>query len=164
MKNIAVYLLTLFGGFILLGLIFLAPVLKSLSNPAGDMIYILFSPLCHQLPERSLMIFDHPMAVCARCFGIYLGFFLGTLFYPMINGIRNREVPLRLHLILFTLPILIDTGANFTRLWYTPGWIRLMLGILWGGILPFYFIAGINDIFCQHKKCQTILDISRIKN
>lgn len=151
MKNRAVYLLTLCGSFILLGLIFLAPVLKSLSNPAGDMIYILFSPLCHQIPARSFIINDYPLAVCARCLGIYLGFFLGTLIYPMINGIRNREVPLRLYLILFTLPILIDTGANFIGMWYTPGWIRLILGILWGSILPFYFIAGINDLLYQHK-------------
>jgi len=161
MKNMVIYLLTLFGSFILLGLIFLAPVLKSLSFRGGDMIYILFSPLCHQIPSRSFMINDYPLAVCARCLGIYLGFFLGTLIYPMIKGIRNREVPPRFCLIFFTLPILIDTGANFIGLWYTPGWIRLMLGILWGSILPFYFIAGINDIFYQHKNRQTILDISR---
>ena len=161
MKKTFVYLFTLFGSFVLLGLIFLAPVLKSQSNPLGEMIYILFSPLCHQIPERSFMIYDYPLAVCARCLGIYLGFFIGTLLYPLIKGIRNLEVPQRSYLIFFTLPIIIDAGANFLGLWNTPNWIRLIIGTLWGSILPFFFIAGINDLFYKNKNSQTILDISR---
>ncbi len=160
-KNIFVYSLTLIGSLILLGLIFLAPYLKYLSNPAADMIYILFSPLCHQIPSRSFIIYGFPLAVCSRCLGIYMGFFLGTLVYPLINGLRNQEVPSRTHLIFFSLPIIIDTAANFLRFWDTSGWIRLILGILWGSILPFYFIVGINELVHRNKNNISSLDISR---
>ena len=42
----------------------------------GTAVYFLADPVCHQLPERSVFINDLPMAVCARCFAIYLGGFL----------------------------------------------------------------------------------------
>ncbi|MBN2246773.1 MAG: DUF2085 domain-containing protein [Candidatus Aminicenantes bacterium] len=160
MKNLLVYIITMTGSLILLGLIFLAPYLKSLSDPAADLIYSLFSPLCHQIPSRSFAIYGFPLAVCARCLGIYLGFFLGTLIHPLISGFRNREVPSRAYLIFFSLPIIIDTAANFLRFWNTPGWIRLILGIVWGGILPFYFIAGINELVNRNKNKLSSLDIS----
>jgi uncharacterized membrane protein len=32
-----------------------------------------FSPVCHQDPARSLWLVGAPVAVCARCLGIYLG-------------------------------------------------------------------------------------------
>lgn len=36
-------------------------------------IFWFFSPVCHQDPARSFWIFGAPVAVCARCLGIYLG-------------------------------------------------------------------------------------------
>jgi len=38
-----------------------------------------FALACHQQPGRSLWLFGHPLAVCARCFGIYLGCSFGLL-------------------------------------------------------------------------------------
>jgi uncharacterized membrane protein len=38
-----------------------------------------FSLVCHQRPERCFWIFGAPVAVCARCFGIYLGAAIGLL-------------------------------------------------------------------------------------
>ena len=37
-----------------------------------------FSPVCHQDPARSFWILGAPMAVCARCLGIYLGAAVGA--------------------------------------------------------------------------------------
>ena len=39
-----------------------------------------FALVCHQRPERSFWIFGAPVAVCARCLGIYLGAAIGLLF------------------------------------------------------------------------------------
>ena len=36
-------------------------------------IFWFFSPVCHQDPARSFWLFGAPLAVCARCLGIYLG-------------------------------------------------------------------------------------------
>ena len=38
-----------------------------------------FAVICHQRPERSLWIFGAPVAVCARCLGIYVGAAAGLL-------------------------------------------------------------------------------------
>lgn len=38
-----------------------------------------FALVCHQHPERSFWIFGAPVAVCARCLGIYLGAAIGFL-------------------------------------------------------------------------------------
>jgi len=49
------------------------------------------------------------------------------------------------------LPIVIDTVGNLF-LWMSPGWLRFLLGFIWGLILPFYFIAGLADYFVNIKK------------
>jgi uncharacterized membrane protein len=36
-------------------------------------VTLFFSPVCHQDPARSLWVFGGPVAVCARCLGMYLG-------------------------------------------------------------------------------------------
>ena len=41
-------------------------------------IFWFFSPVCHQDPARSFWIFGAPVAVCARCLGIYVGAALGA--------------------------------------------------------------------------------------
>jgi uncharacterized membrane protein len=38
-----------------------------------------FALVCHQRPERCFWIFGAPIAVCARCLGIYLGAAIGLL-------------------------------------------------------------------------------------
>jgi uncharacterized membrane protein len=38
-----------------------------------------FSLVCHQHPERCFWLFGAPIAVCARCLGIYLGAATGLL-------------------------------------------------------------------------------------
>jgi uncharacterized membrane protein len=43
-------------------------------------VYAFFSLICHQEPERSWMLFGHPLPVCIRCSGIYFGFLLALMF------------------------------------------------------------------------------------
>ena len=51
-----------------------APYLALSSYSAfAFLIVLFFSPVCHQDPARSFWIFGAPVAVCARCLGIYLG-------------------------------------------------------------------------------------------
>jgi len=41
--------------------------------------FAFFSKLCHQRPDRSLIVFGSQTAVCIRCLGIYAGAALGSL-------------------------------------------------------------------------------------
>jgi uncharacterized membrane protein len=85
------------------------------------------------------------MAVCSRCLGIYIGFLAGTFYYPVKRGFSTLSLPKRKTFYLATVPIGIDTIGNFFFLWNTAGWLRLILGFIWGIVLPFYFITGIAD-------------------
>lgn len=57
----------------------MAPLLSTSGyGLAALAILLFFSPVCHQDPARSFWILGTPIAVCARCLGIYLGAALGA--------------------------------------------------------------------------------------
>jgi uncharacterized membrane protein len=141
-----VYFLTLFGSLFWLGGIFLAPYLASRQSALNVFIYAVYSPLCHQIPSRSFSCFGQPLAVCGRCLGIYAGFALGVGLYPVLRGFSEFRLPKTETFIALSLPIVLDTAANFFHVWTSPNWLRLGLGLIWGTILPFYFITGLADL------------------
>lgn len=150
-KVLLVYISTFFGIIIWLAAILLAPYLRSQSLNLNDLIYAVFSSICHQIPSRCFSVFGHPLAVCVRCFGIYFGFLIGTLIYPFIRGFSLVSVPKTRTFILVSLPIVVDTAGNIFSLWMTSNWLRFFFGFIWGVILPFYFISGISDAFITQK-------------
>jgi uncharacterized membrane protein len=152
-KRIAlVYFLTLGGILLWVVIIFLAPYLKSRGSGLNAFAYMFFAPICHQIPGRSICIFGHPLAVCARCLGIYIGFLGGMGIYALKRGFAVITMPKVRTFILVTSPLVLDGLGNLFHLWNTPNWLRLSTGVLWGSILPFYFITGVADFFIQKKR------------
>jgi uncharacterized membrane protein len=145
-RIIFIYALTLAGIIVWLAAIALAPYLRSQGHGLAPFVYACFSPLCHQVPSRSFYIFGFPLAVCARCLGIYLGFFAGTMLYPLRRGFSALRLPKTPAFLAVSFPIVFDTAANILHIWKTPNVLRLATGILWGLILPFYFITGVAEI------------------
>lgn len=62
----------------------LPTVAVCLSLFAPSLGRLLFSPLCHQNPDRSLHLAT-ALPLCARCFGLYLGFGLAGLLAPAFS-------------------------------------------------------------------------------
>ena len=145
-KIIFVYFLTAAGITLWIGAIFLAPYLKSTTSPWNAVLYAVFSPVCHQNPSRSFLCFGYPLSVCARCLGVYFGFFTGIVLIPILKGFSSLSFPKIKTLFLVSLPIGIDTLGNLLQIWSTPNWLRFCFGFVWGTILPFYFIHGISDM------------------
>jgi uncharacterized membrane protein len=146
-KGIAVlYGLTAFGAIIWTAAALAAPCLRSEGSPASGFLYSCFAPVCHQIPQRSFRVCGYPMAVCARCFGVYAGFLLGLALYPFARGFRNVRLPKKTTFLILAAPIGLDAAANVLGLWSTPGLIRFETGLLWGTILPFYFLTGLADL------------------
>ena len=139
-----VLLFTLTAVTVWLGLILLAPYLRSRGSPWAAWLYGVFAPTCHQIESRCFTLFGFPMAVCARCLGIYLGFLLGTLAYPWLR-FSIPELPGIRTFIAFTLPIGLDTLGNTLGIWHTPSLLRMALGISWGMLLPHYWVTGLAD-------------------
>jgi uncharacterized membrane protein len=59
-------------------LVWAPPLLGGHYPLAALVVRSFFYGLCHQDPARSFLLNGEPAAVCIRCFGIYLGAFLGV--------------------------------------------------------------------------------------
>jgi uncharacterized membrane protein len=151
-KIVVIYFFTLTGIILWILAIFLAPYLKSQSSPFSEFLYAVFSPTCHQIPSRCVSAFGYPTAVCARCLGIYAGFLLGIMIFPILRGFSIPAMPKAKTFILVSVPIVIDTAGNFLGIWISPSWVRFLTGLVWGLILPFYFLTGVTEFFLRKKK------------
>lgn len=95
-------------------------------GPAG-WVYLVFKPVCHQLSSRSFHPFGHQLAVCTRCTGIYLGFWLGLLILPGWRRLSGRLLAQPRILLLFALPMFVNVLLPDN----TP-WGRFATGLLAG--------------------------------
>ena len=113
-------------------------------------IYRTFANVCHQLPERSFYIAGHQFAVCARCTGLYAGFALATLFYPLIRPIRTAVTPPRKWLFVAAVPLAVDFSLGFLGIWENTHTSRLLSGFLLGAVSVFYVMPGIAELSSRH--------------
>ena len=137
--------------FSLVSLIAVAPVAAASGNSeVAIAIYRAFGILCHQLPERSYFIDGHQLAVCSRCTGLYGGFALTLLLYPLIRSLRNPVFPHPRLLVLAAVPLAIDFGVNFFGIWLNTHTSRLLTGAVLGGAVVFYVMPGIIELSLRH--------------
>lgn len=143
---LAVWLLALVGSVGLVLLTLAAPALRSRSPRLSALLYAVFAPLCHQDPGRCFHYAGYPLAVCGRCLGIDIGFVLGTLLYPFARRFPRPFPPGVRAFLLISLPVSLDVAGNVLGLWSSPIGVRFATGVLWGAILPAYFISGMYEL------------------
>ena len=111
----------------------LAPWLTAHDTVLGGWLRLLYRPGCHQIGDRCLDLGFGPMAVCARCAGLYLGGTLALLWTTVWNR-ASRPRPLWLAVV--AAPTLFDFAAGQLGLPSLGNWSRfifaLPLGILTG--------------------------------
>jgi len=131
----------------LVSLILVAPLAAASGhNEIAGAIYRGFSVLCHQRPDRSYFIDGHEFGVCSRCTGIYFGFALTLLAYPLLRSLRTTTTPARKWLLLAALPLVIDFSLTFFGVWENTHTSRLVTGLLLGSVAVFYVMPGIADL------------------
>ena len=127
-----------------LGLIAAAPLaLAHGQGTAAAVLYAAFAPVCHQLPARSFYLSGHPLAVCARCTGLYAGFALGAICYPLARSLRRVEMPARVWLLVTGAPLALDFALGFFGLWANTHTSRLLTGALFGAAAACYVVPGL---------------------
>ncbi len=116
-----------------LALVVLAPYLASIGSPLAGFVYLMFKPLCHQLPQRSFFLFGHKLAVCARCTGVYLGLFVGGVFAALLLSFGAMQKPLGMGVFLVALaPAFVDGTTQLVGLRQSTNVLRLATGFLAG--------------------------------
>lgn len=137
-----------------------APVLMASGRSAlGQLLYAIYAPLCHQLPERSFFLFGSQIAytlqelehllgadvplryigdpvvgykltVCQRDVATYGAMWLaGLTFVPL----RRRLRPLSLKAFaLLCLPVAVDGFGQLFGVWDSTPWRRVITGALFG--------------------------------
>ena len=124
--------------------IVLAPALEG--SAAGPPIYSFYSYLCHQLPDRSLRLNGHPLAVCTRCFGVYFGLLAGLLIYPLWRSIDDIEPLPRFWLFLSLVPIAIDWSLTVFGVWENTHLSRFLTGMVLGVACATYIVPAVVEI------------------
>ncbi len=128
-----------------------APLLLAGGSRVSVFLYAAFSPLCHQDPGRCFSLAGFPMAVCARCAGIYGGAFVGLLIRPWLRPLTDLRLPPRRTFLAVSLPLAVDAAGNILGLWSSPALLRFAVGGLWGLILPPYFLAGLGGLIASRS-------------
>ena len=137
----------LIGSLILLAFIVSAPLARAGQHGIiSGSLYQAFSYVCHQQPERSFFIAGQPLAVCARCTGLYAGFVLTTMLYPLFTSLRRINPPERKWLFIAIAPLAIDFGLGFLGVWENTHWSRFITGGLFGSVVVFYVMPAFAEL------------------
>jgi uncharacterized membrane protein len=135
------------ASLIVMSLIVGAPLALNADHPFwGLTIYRAFSYVCHQIPERSFFVHGHPFAVCSRCTGLYAGFTVAVIVYPLLRSLRQTEAPARKWLFLAAAPLAIDFMVGFLGIWNNTHFSRFASGALLGSVAVFYVMPGFMDL------------------
>lgn len=148
-RSAAVWAWALTASFVLavLGLTVLAPWARASGHEAlGAGVYMGFSAACHQMPGRSFHLEGFPLAVCARCFGLYAGAAAGALFYPLARGFKRRDAPWRGWLLLAAAPTTVDFALGFFGVWENTHLSRFLTAVLLGAAAAFYVVPAALDL------------------
>jgi uncharacterized membrane protein len=152
-KAQAYWLISVVVVLAVVSLIVVAPVAAASGHSeVAKGIYGAFAIFCHQLPDRSYFIDGHQFAVCSRCTGVYAGFALTLLLYPLIRSLKNPVMPPRSWLLLAMVPLAIDVSVNFFGFWHNTHTSRLLTGAVLGSAVVFYVMPGIIELSLRYGR------------
>lgn len=128
------------------GLPVLAPYLeyRGVGVPAR-VIHLVYSTVCHQMPERSFFIFGHKMAFCQRDFALYGAILLAGMLYGLLRP-RVKPAPLWVA-ILMAVPMAVDGTGQLLRFWESTWWSRVITGVLFGVALVWLVYPYVDQAF-----------------
>ena len=131
----------------ILGLVIAAPLAQANRSYAlAAAIYQAFSYVCHQIPERSFHLAGHKFGVCSRCTGLYSGFALAALVYPLTRSLTRTDSPRILWLLLAAVPLAADFSLGYFSIWQNTHLSRFVTGALLGSVAVFYILPGLIEL------------------
>lgn len=117
--------------------------MRGFAGKAGMLIYGFFSPLCHQSADRCFFIDGNKFAVCSRCFGIYTGFFFGTILYPLFYRKNFLKMPGMTVFVIAVFILALDVALDYFNVLRNSFISRSVSGGLTGVISAFFIVPGL---------------------
>lgn len=114
----------------------------SISSP----LYFFFSHICHQMSDRSFHLLEHQLAVCSRCFGVYVGLMVGLMVYPLWRRVENIDPLPRIWLFASMVPIAIDWSLGVLDIWANNHASRFITGLILGVGCATYIVPALVEI------------------
>ncbi len=143
-RPLIMWSLVVVGALFFVGLLVAAPLAQANGLQWFSFaVYEAFSHVCHQTPERSFYIAGYPLAVCARCTGLYVGFAAAVAFYPVMTSLKRTHAPERKWLFIAAAPLAIDFALGFFGIWENSHLSRLLTGALLGAVSVFFILPGL---------------------
>jgi uncharacterized membrane protein len=131
----------------IVGLIIVAPLAQSHGQGHfASSIYHAFSYFCHQIPERSFHLDGNKFAVCSRCTGLYSGFAIAVLAYPLARSLKETTTPSIFWLFLAALPLAVDFSLGYFNIWANTHASRFGTAALFSATAVFYILPGLIEI------------------
>jgi uncharacterized membrane protein len=99
------------------------------------------------------------MAVCARDTGIYIGIFSTLIYLHFSKRKQNITIPsikISLILLLFLVPLIIDGLGSYTHLFVSNNPRRLLTGIAFGFVLPYFIYPLLSKKPLEHGSVSVI--------
>jgi len=120
-----------------------APWLENQGSKLATWLRLVYAPACHQMPDRCLNLGSAPLAVCARCTGLYLGGLLAMVI--TLIGRRSFQPTFR-WLFAVSVPTVADFAAHLLGLPSLSNWPRFLIAIPAGILLGFALADAIADL------------------
>ncbi|HEV2707518.1 MAG TPA: DUF2085 domain-containing protein [Pyrinomonadaceae bacterium] len=118
----------------------------------AGVLYMSFGTVCHQMPERSFYLFGFPLAVCARCLGLYVGAAAGVLLYPAVRRLERSDVPARGWLLVAAVPTSFDFALGLFGIWANTHLSRFLTASLLGAVAAFYIVPAVLDFGRRRRR------------
>jgi uncharacterized membrane protein len=140
--------------FIFLWVLFLGPLASPLLrigglpllSDSGELARTLLATYVCPTPERSVLLFGFPMAVCLRCWGATIGLWLAQFAvrrqHPWLAAFLRLDW--RLRLLIAALPFLLwplEIIGHAQGLWFAPLWLLLINGVQAGFAAGLFFVS-----------------------
>lgn len=142
--HVALWVATSLAALYTLG-IGLIPVLESLGFSGSSLFRLAYAPLCHQLADRSLELAGHPLAVCSRCAGLFLGGCLG-LVSAILASFRTTPAPRPVWFLVLVAPTVVDALLPWIGLPSLANEPRLVVAVAAGWAGGLFLAVGLIDL------------------
>ena len=113
----------------------------------------IFSHICHQKGDRCLILGGTALPVCARCFGIYLGIFLGCVGQLFLD-LRSRLTSAALWAVAAgaTFANGLDVLLELVHVYTNQLSVRFVLGLCLGAAVALFVLCRAITSFATESK------------